>query len=423
MTATQDFTSKSPFLVELMARGFLHQATNLSSLDQLLTKQKITAYIGFDATANSLHVGSLMMIMLLRLLQKHGHQPLIIIGGATTKIGDPSGKDQARKMLTDDDINHNIAGIKAVFAKYLNFDNSSANPALLVNNADWFKDIGYIEFLRDYGPAFSVNRMLTMDSVKTRLDREQNLSFLEFNYMLLQAVDFVELNKRYKCRLQLGGSDQWGNIVSGVELNRRQGGLPEVFGLTSPLITTASGQKMGKTASGAVWLSEDKLPPYDYWQFWRNVEDADVIRFLKLFTDMPLGDIDQLSSLKGNELNDAKKILATSATTLCYNATIAAEAQDTAEATFEAGLTTKTLPTINITQQQLQQLPLAKLLAEIKIVCSNSEAKKLIKGGGVKINDRSITQEQQHLEQNNFSEQGCKLSIGKKRHYSLKIIT
>ncbi|MGH6792317.1 MAG: tyrosine--tRNA ligase, partial [Methyloceanibacter sp.] len=324
-------TVKSDFLRELTERGYIHQATDEAALDKLARAETVTGYIGFDCTAPSLHVGNLLSIMLLRKLQQTGHRPIVLIGGGTTKVGDPSGKDEARKLLSDTEIAANIAGIESVFSKFLSFGNGGA---LMINNADWLDTLNYIDFLRDYGRHFSVNRMLTYDSVKLRLEREQPLSFIEFNYMVLQAYDFVELYRRFGCRLQMGGSDQWGNIVSGIELGRRSDGI-ELFGLTSPLLTTSSGAKMGKTAAGAVWLNPDMLSPYDYWQFWRNSEDADVERFLKLFTELPLPEIAKLAKLKGAELNEAKKILATEAAALVHGRDAADRAAETARTTFE----------------------------------------------------------------------------------------
>ena len=346
-------TVKSDFLHELEARGYIHQATDQAGLDRLARGETLTGYIGFDCTAPSLHVGNLVSIMMLRKLQQAGHRPIVLIGGGTTKVGDPSGKDEARKLLTDAEIGANIAGIERVFTKFLSFGKGESD-ALMVNNADWLDKLNYIDFLRDYGRHFSVNRMLTYDSVKLRLEREQPLSFIEFNYMVLQAYDFVELYRRHGCRLQLGGSDQWGNIVSGIELGRRTDGV-ELFGLTSPLLTTSSGAKMGKTAAGAVWLNPDMVSPYDYWQYWRNSEDADVERFLKLFTELPLKEIAKLAKLKGAELNEAKKILATEATALVHGRDAADRAAETARATFEQGLIAASLPTVEVPRAELEK--------------------------------------------------------------------
>ena len=324
------------FLEEFEARGFFHQCTDKDVLKKLINSKSIPAYIGFDCTAKSLHVGSLMQIMIFRLMQRHNLKPIVIVGGATTKIGDPSFKDEARKMLDDSAIQENMNGIKSVLAKFIKFGDG-AGDALMLNNDEWLANLNYLEFLRDIGPHFSINRMLSFDSVKLRLEREQNLSFLEFNYMLLQAYDFVELYKRYSCRLQIGGSDQWGNIVNGIELNRRLGSKDDIFGLTTPLITTSSGAKMGKTMSGAVWLSEEMLSSYDYYQFWRNTEDLDVIKFMKLFTELPLAEIEKYTTLKGSEINQAKKVLAFEATKLCHGEEKAKLAEETARKIFEEG--------------------------------------------------------------------------------------
>src|SRR6478672_12263005 len=343
--------AKSEFLHELTSRGYVHQCTDEAGLDHLAKTETITGYIGFDCTAPSLHVGNLLGIMMLRKMQQTGHRPIVLIGGGTTKVGDPSGKDEARKLLSEAEIASNIAGIQSVFHNFVSFG-SGPTDALLINNADWLDKLNYINFLRDYGRHFSVNRMLTYDSVKLRLEREQPLSFIEFNYMVLQAYDFLELYRRLGCRLQLGGSDQWGNIVSGIELARRAEGV-ELFGLTSPLLTTASGAKMGKTASGAVWLNADMLSSYDYWQYWRNTEDADVERFLKLFTELSLDEIAKLAGLKGAELNEAKKILATEATALVHGRDSADRAAETARATFEEGEITASLTTLQVPRADL----------------------------------------------------------------------
>ena len=346
-------TVKSDVLRELKARGFIHQATDEAGLDKLLRTERVAGYIGFDCTAPSLHVGNLLGIVMLRKLQQAGHRPIVLIGGGTTKVGDPSGKDESRKLLSDAEIAANIAGIESVFAKFLSFGGGDTG-AVMVNNAEWLDTLNYIDFLRDYGRHFSVNRMLTYDSVRLRLEREQPLSFVEFNYMVLQAYDFIELYRRLGCRLQMGGSDQWGNIVSGIELGRRADGV-ELFGLTSPLLITASGAKMGKTASGAVWLNADMLSPYDYWQYWRNSEDADVDRFLKLFTELPLNEIAKLAKLKGAELNEAKKILATEATALVHGRDAADRAAETARTTFEKGEIAQSLPTLEVPRADLEK--------------------------------------------------------------------
>jgi tyrosyl-tRNA synthetase len=407
---------KSDFLQELAARGFIHQLTDEAGLDRLARSERLTGYIGFDCTAPSLHVGHLVSIMMLRKLQQTGHRPIVLIGGGTTKVGDPSGKDEARKLLSDTEIAANIAGMEQVFTKFLSFG-SGAVDALMINNADWLDGLNYIDFLRDYGRHFSVNRMLTYDSVKLRLEREQALSFIEFNYMVLQAYDFVELYRRHGCRLQLGGSDQWGNIVSGIELGRRTDGA-ELFGLTSPLLTTASGAKMGKTAAGAVWLNPDMVSPYDYWQYWRNSEDGDVERFLRLFTELPLDEIARLAKLRGAELNEAKKILATEATALVHGRDAADRAAETARATFEQGEIAVTLPTFDIPRSELEKgWGVLSANVEIGFVASTGEARRQIRSGGIKVNDVAVTDEKRKLTLADLSPEGViKLSLGKKRH-------
>ncbi len=407
---------KSEFLATLEARGFLHQASDLEALDALAAKESITAYIGFDATADSLHVGSLLPIMCLRWLQKTGHRPLVLMGGGTTKIGDPSGKDESRQLLTSEAIAANIAGIKRNFEPFLSFGEGK-NDAVMINNADWLDALAYIPLLRDVGRHFTINRMLTFDSVRLRLDREQPLTFLEFNYMILQAYDYLELNRRFGCRLQMGGSDQWGNIINGLELARRVDGA-EVFGLTTPLITTASGQKMGKTHAGAIWLSPERLSDYDYWQFWRNVEDGDVGRFLRLFTELPLEEIARLEALEGVELNEAKKILANEATALLRGQTAAEQAAETARRTFEGDGLGEDLPSIEVPRARLAEgIALFQLLREAGLVASSSEGRRLIKGGGARVNDRPAADETQALGLADLSEEGViKLSAGKKRH-------
>jgi tyrosyl-tRNA synthetase len=413
-------TVKSDFLHELKARGFIHQSTDGAGLDRLARSERITGYIGFDCTAPSLHVGNLVSIMMLRKLQQAGHRPVVLIGGGTTKVGDPSGKDEARKLLSDAEIAANVAGIESVFRKFLSFGHGPGD-GVMVNNADWLGALNYIDFLRDYGRHFSVNRMLTYDSVKLRLEREQPLSFIEFNYMVLQAYDFVELWRRLGCRLQLGGSDQWGNIVSGIELGRRADGV-ELFGVTSPLLTTASGAKMGKTASGAVWLNPDMLSPYDYWQYWRNTEDGDVERFLKLFTELPLKEVGKLAKLKGAELNEAKKILATEATALVHGRDAADRAAETARATFEQGETTTSLPTVHVPRADLEK-GLGVLSASVLVgfVQSTGEARRQIKGGGLKVNDVAVTDERRLLTVSDLTGDGViKLSFGKKRHVLIR---
>ena len=375
----------------------------------------ISAYIGFDCTADSLHVGSLVQIMILRLLQKHGHKPVVLLGGGTTRIGDPSGKDEARQMLTDGTIAANMKGIWRVFEPFLRFGEGPSD-AISANNAEWLDALGYISLLRDIGTHFTINRMLTFDSVKLRLDREQPLTFLEFNYMILQSYDFRELHRRHGVVLQMGGSDQWGNIVSGVELTRRTD-AKQVFGLTTPLIETASGQKMGKTARGAIWLTADRLSPYDYWQFWRNTEDADVGRFLKLFTDLPLAEIHRLESLGGAEINEAKKILATEATTLAHGHAAATIAAETARRAFEEGEAADTLPSIDVPLPELQAgIAAPALFARAGLATSNGEARRLIRGGGARLNDVAITEETLVISTADLRDGAIKLSAGRKQH-------
>jgi tyrosyl-tRNA synthetase len=408
--------TSNAFLLEAQARGFVHQCTDAQALAQALNAGMVSAYIGFDCTADSLHVGSLVPIMLMRLLQKHGHRPLPLMGGGTTKIGDPSGKDETRQLLTDAVIATNMAGIARVFATFLRFGDGPAD-AVMVNNADWLDGLGYIPLLREVGPHFTINRMLTMDSVKLRLEREQPLTFLEFNYMILQSYDFRELFRRHGVRLQMGGSDQWGNIVSGVDLVRRTDAA-QVFGLTTPLMTTSSGAKMGKTAKGAVWLSADRLGPYDYWQFWRNTEDADVGRFLRLFTDLPLDEIARLEALAGGEINEAKKILATQATALLHGVAAAGLAAETARSVFEQGETAESLPTHFVSGEALSAgIPVYRLLAEAGLAASNGEARRLIKGGGARINDVAVGDENRVFTRADLGNEGsAKLSAGKKQH-------
>ena len=415
-----DFKPKSEFLQTLIARGYIHQCSDYAGLDEKAASGTLSAYIGFDCTAPSLHVGSLVQIMMLRWLQKTGGKPVPLMGGGTTRVGDPSGRDESRKILTLDDIESNKNGIKTVFSKFLTFG-SGSHDALMIDNAEWLTTLNYIEFLRDVGRHFSVNRMLSMDSVKMRLDRDQELSFLEFNYMCLQAYDFVELNKRYGITLQMGGSDQWGNIVTGIDLGRRMG-TPQLYALTSPLLTTASGAKMGKTAQGAVWLNADMLPVYDYWQFWRNTEDRDVGRFLKLFTELPLDEIARLEQLGGAEINEAKKILATEATAMVHGRDAAEQAELTARKTFEEGITADTLPTITITASDVDA-GLGVLAAFVKagLVASTSEARRQIKAGGLRVNDAVISDDRANLGHDTFMHDGAvKLSLGKKKHVLLK---
>ncbi len=410
---------KSDFLREAKARGFVHQLTDEAALDlRLASGTPQVAYIGFDATADSLHAGSLVQIMLLRLFQRTGHRPLVLMGGGTTKIGDPSGKDEARKLLSDADIAANIGGIRRIFDKFLDF---GPGQALSADNAEWLDTLAYIPLLRDVGRHFSVNRMLTMDSVRTRLERDQPLSFLEFNYMVLQSYDFVELAKRYGVAMQMGGSDQWGNIVMGAELGRRMAGL-DLFGLTTPLLATASGAKMGKTASGAVWLNEERLSAFQYFQYWRNTEDADVARFLKLFTDLPLAEIAKLEKLAGAEINEAKKILAFEATKLCHGEAAATAALETARQTFEQGLTAEGLPTFAVPTAELAAgIPILDLLVRAGLAASKSEARRLVQGKGAKLNDATVDDEALRVTDANLSPDGTlKLTAGKKRHALVK---
>ena len=407
---------KSEFLQTLDERGFIHQLSDADGLDKLLASETTTAYIGFDCTAPSLHAGSLVQIMLLYWFQKTGHRPLALMGGGTSMIGDPSGKDESRNMLTVDKIEENKTGIRQVFSQFLEFGDGPKD-AVMPDNADWLMKLNYVDFLRDYGKNFSVNQMLARDSVKNRLGREQHLSFLEFNYMIFQAYDFVELNRRYDCRLQMGGSDQWGNIVSGVDLGRRSG-TKELFAVTTPLLATSSGAKMGKTANGAVWLSNDMLPSYDYWQYWRNCEDGDVGRFLKLFTPLPLDEIAKLSALEGAELNEAKKILATETTAMVHGREAAEIAEQTARKTFEEGIAADTLPSITIAKSSIAQgVGLLTLIVEAGFASSNGEARRHIKGGAIKINDVAINDERANLDESHLNDDGIiKLSMGKKKH-------
>ncbi len=405
----------SDFLQEASDRGFVHQCTDLDALRIVMSAGPTPAYIGFDCTADSLHIGSLVQIMILRLLQKHGHKPVVVMGGGTTRIGDPSGKDESRQMLTDAQIGANMAGIKRCFGPFLRFGDGPSD-AIMVNNADWLDRLGYVDLLRDVGTHFTVNRMLTFDSVKLRLDREQPLTFLEFNYMILQSYDFRELYRRHGVVLQIGGSDQWGNIVSGMELTRRSDGK-HVFGLTTPLITTASGAKMGKTASGAMWLTEDRLSPYDYWQFWRNTEDADVGRFLRLFTDLPMDEIARLEALGGSEINEAKKVLANEATALAHGREKSAVAAETARLAFEVGVAADTLPSIEIPHAELAGgIPAFRLFVQAGLVASNGESRRLIRGGGARVNDVAVTEEGQVVGLGDLRDGAIKLSAGRKQH-------
>ena len=413
---------RSDFLRAVVDRGFLHQCTDLEALDALARSHTITAYVGFDATAASLHVGSLVQIMLLRLLQRAGHKPIVLLGGGTSKIGDPSGKDKSRTLMGADEIARNMAGIRRVFDSFLVFG-SGPTDALLVDNADWLDGLDLISFLRDYGRHFSLSRMLGFDSVKLRLEREQPLTFLEFSYMVLQAYDFLELARRYDCRLQMGGSDQWGNIVSGVDLARRMDERA-LFGLTAPLITTASGEKMGKTARGAVWLDAEALDPYDYWQYWRNTADGDVGRFLRLFTELPLDEIARLEQLEGAELNEAKKLLADEATKLCHGEQAARSAADTARQTFEQGGAGAGLPTVEVPRAELAKgIPAFEMLRRAGLAASNSEARRVIKGGGGRINDRALESETQIVNLDDIGAGGViKLSAGRKRHALVRAV-
>jgi tyrosyl-tRNA synthetase len=406
---------KSDFLNVLAERGFIHQVSEPDILDARAKAGSITGYIGFDCTASSLHVGSLLPIMMLHWLQQTGHRPIALMGGGTTRVGDPSGKDETRRVLTDEVITENLKGIRAIFAKFLKFEGAGGS-AVMANNADWLNKLNYIDFLRDVGRHFSVNRMLSFDSVKLRLDRQQELSFLEFNYMVLQAYDFVELNKRYGCILQMGGSDQWGNIVNGIDLGRRMLNA-QLFALTTPLITTSSGAKMGKTAAGAVWLNPDLVSPYDYWQYWRNTEDGDVARFLKLFTVLPLDEIARLAALKGNEINEAKKVLATEATVLVHGRSAAEQAAETARKTFEEGAPAETLPTVRIENGT----GILNAAVATGAVSSTSEARRQIKSGGIKLNGVVVSDERTVLTDDNATPEGVHvLSFGKKRHFQLR---
>ena len=412
-------TYTSEFLKTLDQRGFIAQCTDDSALDEAALEGVVTGYIGYDCTAPSLHVGNLISILMLRRLQQAGHRPIVVIGGGTTKVGDPSGKDESRQLLTQDKIDANKKTIRATFERFLIFGDGPTD-AIIVDNDEWLSGLNYIEFLRDYGRHFSVNRMMGFESVKLRLEREQPLSFLEFNYMILQAYDFLELNRRYDCSLQMGGSDQWGNIVNGIELTRRCD-QKSVFGLTTNLLTTSSGAKMGKTAQGAVWLNDDMLPVYDYWQFWRNTEDADVGRFLKLFTELPMDEIARLESLEGAELNDAKKILATEATAMCHGRAAAEKAAATALETFEGGGTSADLPSVDIEAASLEAgLGLLEAFVLAGLAKSNGEARRLVQGGGAKINDAPQNDIGVTLGPDDVKDGSVKLSFGKKRHVLLR---
>jgi tyrosyl-tRNA synthetase len=410
--------TSSDFLRTVLARGQFHQCTDLAALDKA-AQAGVTGYIGFDMTAPSLHIGNLTQIMYLRRLQQTGGKPIALLGGGTTRVGDPSGKEEMRQLLTEEQIAKNAASIRDTFEKFLSFGDGKSD-AIMVDNSEWLLKLNYIDFLRDVGRHMSVNRMLTMDSVKLRLDREQPMSFIEFNYMILQAYDFVELNRRYGCRLQMGGSDQWGNIVNGVELGRRMD-QAELFGLTQPLITTSSGAKMGKTAQGAVWLNADMFSPYDYWQYWRNGEDADVGRFLKIFTDLPLEEIARLEALQGAEINDAKKVLATEATALLHGREEALKAEQAARATFEQGVTSENLPTITLSKDEFAGLRVAAALAKAGLVSSNGEGKRAIGQKSVSVNDTPVSDENATLGDADFVDGAIKLSFGRKKHALLRV--
>ena len=407
---------KSDFLRTLSERGFIHQISDETGLDELFAKETVTAYIGFDATAKSLHAGSLIQIMMLHWMQQTGHRPIALMGGGTSMIGDPSFKDEARKLLSVAGIEDNLAGIRRNFEPYLTFG-SGQTDALMINNADWLLKLNYVDFLRDVGRHFSVNRMLSFDSVKLRLDREQSLSFLEFNYMILQAYDFVELNRRHDCRLQMGGSDQWGNIVNGIDLGHRLG-APQLYALTSPLLTTSSGAKMGKTAEGAVWLDADMMSPWDFWQYWRNTEDADVGRFLKLYTTLPLDEVARLAALGGAEINDAKKVLATEVTAMLHGRDAAEAAAETARKTFEEGALADDLPSIDVPAAELKEgAGLLNLLVRAGLAGSNSEARRHVQGGAVRVNDAPVNDPRASVSDADVSAEGViKLSLGKKKH-------
>ncbi|MDG1273487.1 MAG: tyrosine--tRNA ligase [Alphaproteobacteria bacterium] len=412
---------KSQFIRLMSDRKFIHQITDENELDALMARNRITAYIGFDCTADSLHVGSLVQIMMLRHLQKCGHRPIVLMGGGTTKVGDPSGKDDARQLLNDEDIKNNKESIRKIFEKYLIFGDGPTD-ALMVDNDEWLSSLEYVKFLREYGRHFSVNRMLSFDSVKLRLDREQPLSFLEFNYMILQAYDFLELQRRHHCLLQMGGSDQWGNIINGVELARRVD-QKSIFGLTTPLVTTASGEKMGKSASGAIWLNADRLSPYEFWQFWRNTEDGDVGKFLRLFTEISLDEIKKLELLEGSELNDAKKILASEVTKLCHGCIASESAANTAQKIFEEGLLGEDLPSISITSKELEEgLWVLEAMRKAELIKSNGEGRRLISNGGARLNNVVITDPDLKISIIDANADGIvKLSSGKKRHVLLRV--
>jgi tyrosyl-tRNA synthetase len=411
---------KSDFLNILQERGFIHQCSDFEGLDVLAAKGGATAYVGYDCTAPSLHIGNFLTMMMLHWLQQSGNKPITLMGGGTTMVGDPSGKDETRAIRTIAEIEANKASIRGVFAKVLRYGDG-ASDAIMLDNAEWLTKLNWIEMLRDVGKHFSVNRMLTMDSVRLRLEREHEMSFIEFNYMVCQAYDFVQLSQRVGCRLQMGGSDQWGNIIMGVDLGRRMS-TPQLFALTTPLLTTASGAKMGKTAQGAVWLNADQFSPYDFWQYWRNTEDADVGKFLKLFTTLPMSEIKKLEALQGSEINEAKKVLATEATALLHGRDAANEAAETARRTFEEGALAQTLPTVEIPRGELDSgLGVLNAFVKAGLVASNGEARRQIKGGGLRVNDEPVTDEKMTLTPARLTPEGViKLSLGKKKHVLLK---
>ena len=405
------------FLTEFKERGFFYQCTNEESLSQLLDKGKINGYIGFDCTAESLHVGSLLQIMCLRLLQKHGHRPIVLLGGGTTRIGDPSGKDKTRTILSEEEIEKNIENIEKILKNFLNIKDPKIKP-IFVNNYSWLKNLNYISFLRDIGKHFTINKMLSFDSVKTRLEREQSLSYMEFNYMILQAYDFLELNKKENCVLQMGGSDQWGNIVNGVDLIKRHSNK-QAYGLTTPLITLATGAKMGKTESGAVWLDKKFLSPYDYWQFWRNIDDRDVLKFLKIFTDLS---IEEIEKIKNQNINELKILLANKATTMLHGEQEAKKSQETAKQTFSDNSMGESLPSISINEEELKKkMNVIDLIVLSKLEISKSEIRRLIKGNGIKINNQVVNDEKLIITRDLFQDNLIKLSLGKKRHIKIKL--
>lgn len=411
---------KSDFLHTLATRGFIHQTSDDKGLDKLFQEETVTAYIGFDPTASSLHAGSLIQIMMLHWFQQTGHKPISLMGGGTGMVGDPSFKDESRQLMTVEKIEENISSIKTVFSNYLTYGDG-ATDALMINNADWLAKLNYLDFLRDVGKHFSVNRMMAFDSVKLRLDREQSLSFLEFNYMILQGYDFVELAKRHDCRVQMGGSDQWGNIINGIDLGHRMR-TKQLFAITSPLLTTSSGAKMGKSANGAVWLNPDMYSPYEFWQYWRNTEDADVTRFLKLYTTLPMDEVNRLAALGGSEINEVKKILATEITAMAHGRSVADSAAETARKTFEEGALAQDLPSVNVSASELKDgIGLLSLIVTAGLAATNGEARRHIKGGAIKINDKAVNDERLLVTDNSTSDEGViKLSMGKKKHILIK---